>query len=323
MRRKRSVRGLRVLALAYCALALPEMAAALPLCDLTGDATFTPVHPQATDAIGFNVTLSAVYSGPPQLILSKATIGPGPQATLNIVVTTDATPFGDYEFAAAAIQGPISRGRGTIGRAAVGEYAVTVIVRRYDAMSHMLDEPCSRKLSRFFVYPDDGLAPVVEYFHSLLDRYFMTQNAAEIAALDAGAHAGWQRTGQSFLAYRPGQTDFQLPAVKRFYGSPSAGLDSHFFSIDYADQFALTYGTLASAWTLETDNAFEIGRPDQDGYCAAGQIPVYRLWNRHVNHRYTINPAIKAQMIERGYVAEGYGPDVVDMCALVRPLRVP
>ena len=325
MRRKRSVRGLRVLALACCVLALPEMAAALPLCDLTGDTSFTPVHPQATDVIGFNVTLSAVYSGPPQQILSKATIGPGPQATLDVVVTTDAMPFGDYEFAAATIQGPIARGRGTIGRAAAGEYAVTVIVRRYNAMSRVLDEPCSRKPSRLFVYSDDGLAPVVEYFHPRLDHYFMTQNGAEIAALDAGAHAGWQRTGQSFLAYRPRQTDFQLPAVQRFYGSPSAGLDSHFFTIDYADQFALTYGPLASAWALETDNAFEIGRPDHDGHCAAGQIPMYRLWNRRVdsNHRYTINPAIKAQMIERGYIAEGYGPDVVDMCAPVRSPRVP
>ena len=44
----------------------------------------------------------------------------------------------------------------------------------------------------------------------------------------------------------------------------------------------------------EADNAFEIGRP-----------------------------AIKAQMIERGYVAEGYDPDVVDMCAPVRALPVP
>jgi len=323
MRRKQSVPVLAVIALACSALALP--AAAVPLCDLTGDATFIPVHPQATDVMGFNVTLSAVYSGPPQLILSKATIGPGSQATLDIVVTTDAMPFGDYEFVAVTIQGPIARGRGTIGLVAVGEYAVTVIVRRYNAMSRMLDEPCSRKLSRFFVYPDDGLAPVVEYFHPLLDHYFMTQNAAEIAALDAGAHPGWQRTGQSFLAYRPGQTHFQLPAVQRFYGLPDAGLDSHFFTIDYADQFALTYGPLSSARVLEADNAFEIGRPDQDGNCPAGQIPVYRLWNRRVdsNHRYTTNSAIKSQMIERGYVAEGYGPDVVDMCAPVRALPVP
>jgi hypothetical protein len=322
MRRKRSVRVLLMLTLACSALAVPETAAALPGCDLTGDATFTPVHPQATDVIGFNVTLFAVYFGPPQLILSKTTIGPGPQATLDIVVTTDAMPFGDYEFAAVTIQGPIARGRGTLGQAAVGEYAVTVIVRRYNAMSRMLDEPCSRKVTRFFVYPDDGLAPVVEYFHPLLDHYVMTQNAAEIAALDAGLHPGWERTGQSILAYRPGQTQFQLSAVRRFYGLPGAGLDTHFFTIDYADQFALTYGPRSSAWVLETENAFEIGRPDQDGNCPAGQIPVYRLWNQRVdsNHRYTTNPAIKAQMIERGYVAEGYGPDVVNMCALARAL---
>jgi hypothetical protein len=299
-----------MLALACCALALPETATALPGCDLTGDATFTPVHPQATDVIGFNVTVSAVYLGPPQLILSKATIGPGPQATLDIVVTTDAMPFGDYEFAAATIQGPISRGRSTMGLAAVGEYAVTVIVRRYNAMSGTLDEPCSRKLSRFVVYPDDGLAPVVEYFHPRLDHYFMTQNAAEIAALDAGAYPGWQRTGQSLLAYRPGQTNFQLPAVQRFYGLPSAGLDTHFFTVDYADQFALTYGSQSSAWALETDNAFEIGRPDQDGNCPAGQVPVYRLWNQRVdsNHRYTTNPAIKSQMIERAISPRATAP---------------
>lgn len=76
--RKQFVRILAALALAFCAPALSATAAALPLCDLTGDASFTPVHPQATDVIGFNVTLSAVYSGPPQIILSKATIGPGP-----------------------------------------------------------------------------------------------------------------------------------------------------------------------------------------------------------------------------------------------------
>ena len=322
MRRKRSVRVVPMLALACCLLALPETAPALPLCDLTGDVSFTPVHSQATDVIGFNVTLSAVYSGPPQFILSKATIGLGLQATLDIVVTTDATRFDDYEFAAATLDGPISRGRGAVGLAAVGEYPVTVIVRRYNAMSGTLDEPCSRKTGRFFVYSDDGLAPVVEYFHPLLDHYFMTQNSAEIAALDAGVHPGWQRTGQSLLAYRPGQTNFQLPAVQRFYGLPRAALDTHFFTIDYADQFALSYGALSSAWLLETDNAFEIGRPDPSGHCPAGQIPVYRLWNQRVdsNHRYTTDRAIKAQMIERGYVAEGYGPDVVDMCAPVRVL---
>ena len=33
------------------------------------------------------------------------------------------------------------------------------------------------------------------------------------------------------------------------------------------------------------------------------------------NHRYTTDPAVKAQMLARGYVAEGYGADAVGMCS--------
>ena len=33
------------------------------------------------------------------------------------------------------------------------------------------------------------------------------------------------------------------------------------------------------------------------------------------NHRYTTDPAVKAQMIAKGYVAEGYGADAVAMCS--------
>jgi hypothetical protein len=53
------------------------------------------------------------------------------------------------------------------------------------------------------------------------------------------------------------------------------------------------------------------------GACPMGTIPVYRLWNQRAdsNHRYTTDAAIKAQMIANGYVAEGYGPDSVIMCA--------
>jgi hypothetical protein len=44
---------------------------------------------------------------------------------------------------------------------------------------------------------------------------------------------------------------------------------------------------------------------------------VYRLWNQRFdsNHRFTIDPVVKAQMVGRGYFAEGYGPDAVSMCA--------
>jgi hypothetical protein len=34
------------------------------------------------------------------------------------------------------------------------------------------------------------------------------------------------------------------------------------------------------------------------------------------NHRYTTSAAIKADMLAAGYIAEGYGPDGVVMCAV-------
>ena len=322
MRCSRFLRAFSVLACGCHALVRLAPAAGLPLCDLTGNASFAPVHPQPADAIAFDVTLPAVYSAPPQQVLSQVTAGPGARVLLKIVVTPDRARFSDYEIDATTTDGPISHGRGTIGQLPAGQYAVSIIVQRYDAATGVLDEPCSRKTSRFFVYADDGLAPVVEYFHPRLDHYFMTQNAAEIAALDAGVSPGWQRTGRSFLAYRPGQTGSQLPSVRRYYAAGS-GRDSHFFTIDFADQFALGHGPMSSSWILETENAFEIARPDPNGNCAEGQVPVYRLWNRRAdsNHRYTTDRTIKAQMIAKGFVAEGYGPDAVDMCAPARGSR--
>jgi plasmid maintenance system antidote protein VapI len=49
-----------------------------------------------------------------------------------------------------------------------------------------------------------------------------------------------------------------------------------------------------------------------------GTIPLYRLWNQRADagHRYTISAAIKAQMLAADYLAEGYGPDGVAMCAV-------
>ena len=44
--------------------------------------------------------------------------------------------------------------------------------------------------------------------------------------------------------------------------------------------------------------------------------PVYWLWNASAdaNHRYTIDAAIRATMMARGWVSEGYGPLGVVMC---------
>ncbi len=73
-----------------------------------------------------------------------------------------------------------------------------------------------------------------------------------------------------------------------------------------------------SNYTYETPSAFYIGLPDTgSGACPAGTNAVYRLWNGRAdsNHRYTTDLNIRAAMIARGYVPEGYGPLGVAMCA--------
>ena len=63
--------------------------------------------------------------------------------------------------------------------------------------------------------------------------------------------------------------------------------------------------------------AFAVALPDAAGMCPNNWTAVYRLWNNRTdsNHRYTTDPAVKAQMLTRGYVAEGYGADAVGMCS--------
>lgn len=162
----------------------------------------------------------------------------------------------------------------------------------------------------------DAVAPptatAVEYYWAARDHYFVTANPAEIAALDASPPGGWARTGLTFGAYA-GPTVDSSP-VCRFYIPPPQ--DSHWYSAS-PDECALASARFPS-FVYEAPNVFRVVLPDAaTGACPAGSVPVYRLWNNRVdtNHRYTTSVAVRDQMLARGYVAEGYGPDVVSMCA--------
>ncbi len=159
----------------------------------------------------------------------------------------------------------------------------------------------------------------VEYYNATLDHYFVTSFADEIAKLDAGAYAGWQRTGQHFAAIDPATPVAGASPVCRFYGDPAAGLDSHFYSASPAECDALLLSP-PGAWLEETADAFGVWLPDPlTGQCPATSIPIYRAWNNRIdsNHRFTTDPATQQAMIARGYIAEGYGPPPmpVAMCA--------
>jgi hypothetical protein len=177
----------------------------------------------------------------------------------------------------------------------------------------------SGSLVKIVLPPPVALVEVDEFYYAALDHYFMTANDAEKMALDTGVFPGWVRTGQSFKAYAAGSSaGGSINPVCRYYGSPSAGLDSHFYS-GSAQECFLVHATFPTQWIFESDNVFQIALPDPTtGACPGGTIPVYRVWNNRPdsNHRYTTSLAIRDAMLAHGYVAEGYGPSAVIMCAV-------
>lgn len=156
---------------------------------------------------------------------------------------------------------------------------------------------------------------VIEYFDAARDHYFMTADAAEIARLDSGATPGWQRTGESFVAFeaRRAQANLGSP-VCRFYGRPEFGLDSHFFAAWPAECAAVRVKWPAQ-WQLESEDVFEFVDDFSCGDDGASQ-PLYRVYNGRpdVNHRYVLSRALRDRMVAGGWIAEGTGPDIRAGC---------
>lgn len=152
---------------------------------------------------------------------------------------------------------------------------------------------------------------VIEYYHQQLDHYFITWVAAEIANLDSGATTGWTRTGQTFKVYSASQAG--TSAVCRIYIPPGLG-NGHFFGRDSNE----CNGTMNKnpTFILESPTFFYLYPPNL-GNCAAGQVPVYRVFSNRAdaNHRYTTDRATRDAMVSKGWLAEGDGPDTVVMCA--------
>ena len=166
-----------------------------------------------------------------------------------------------------------------------------------------------------------GAAPnatVVEYYRSDVDHYFMTASPVEQALLDNGTLKGWTRTGVTFLAWiGAANAPATAQPVCRFYGLPSAGLDSHFYSA-FVDECDAVKTKFPTQWEFEAPDVFYIDAPDRTtGACPAGDDPIYRVYDNRAdaNHRYMLSLAIRATMLSLGWIPEGYGPDAVVMCA--------
>lgn len=155
------------------------------------------------------------------------------------------------------------------------------------------------------------LDTAVEYFHPVFAHYFVTNNADEIAKLDAGGFNGWQRTGQSFRVFTT-----RLPgtrAVCRYFTNKFDPKSSHYYGLRQWSCEGLFGNT---DWLLEGDSFFMV-MPDADGNCPDGMVLVYRLFNRGQggapNHRFTTDPNARAAMIAAGWIGEGSGIGV-GMC---------
>lgn len=158
------------------------------------------------------------------------------------------------------------------------------------------------------------IATLVEYFHAAFGHYFITNLQNEIAALDAGQFAGWARTGQSFKAYASGNG--VVAAVCRFFTVKFSPKSSHFYTSSAVECDGLRNG---SDWQYEGEAFFVQAVTDAQGACPIGFVPVYRLYNTGQggapNHRYTIDQAIRSDMIAKGWTPEGLGAQGVFFCA--------
>jgi hypothetical protein len=163
-----------------------------------------------------------------------------------------------------------------------------------------------------------ALVTLVEYYNATLDHYFLTPLSAEIALCDAGAApcSGWARTGATFAAYANADAGHGANAVCRLFNDAYAPKSAHFYALHGLG----CEETLARFpdWKLESADLFAMATPSPDGSCPAATRPVYRLFNNGLggapDHRFTVDPAIRATMIARGWIPEGYGIGVA-FCA--------
>ena len=161
---------------------------------------------------------------------------------------------------------------------------------------------------------------VVEFYNSALDDYFITANQGEIQDLDNGVHAGWLRTGLTFLAYSdPNVAPSGVVPVCRFYVLPQAG-DSHFYSAS-PKECGETAMKFAGIWLEESSALFYILLPNAlTGDCPANTRAIFRFLNNAngLHHRYTSDLSVRdSTILDGGWTLEGYGnpPAQTVMCS--------
>ncbi len=163
---------------------------------------------------------------------------------------------------------------------------------------------------------------MVEFYYATLDYYFLTSRANEIAALDTVAV--WSRTGKSFKVYTTQQAG--TTALNRYYFDQVAlnnSRGSHFYTAVQLEKDGLASLNPSNTQTprLPYNEGVDsyLFAPVVDGIggsCAAGQVPVYRVFRGQVrfpdnpNHRFTTDASVYNSFVALGWSGEG-----VKLCA--------
>ena len=172
--------------------------------------------------------------------------------------------------------------------------------------------PLQFRLGGVTSVPPPAKVTVVEYYNASLDHYFITSLAVEQANLDAGmTPTRWTRTGKALNVFE--SRGASTSPVCRFYIPPPLG-DSHFFGRGTAE--CESTSTNHPSFVLEAAAFFHTVLPTA-GACPGGTAPVYRVFSNRAdaNHRYMTDRATRDEMIGKGWIAEGDGPDRIVMCA--------
>lgn len=256
-----------------------------------------PKAPRAHEAIDV-VVRSAAYFDPRTMTVTKT----------GNVVRVDFDYLGNIAADGSIPAGMMTFGSIRLGGLPPGQYRLEAWAR--PTTGGVSDKFFTREFST------TAEANVVEYYHEVLDHYFVTISPQEIAMLDAGGQGGWKRTGQRFQAWA---SIYDAPPgaahVCRFY---AAGPNSHFYTGDAREceqlkqlekgerAIAESQGRKFMGWGYEGIVFYAL--VPQNGKCPASTKPVYRAYNNRAqqmdsNHRFMVEPVVRGSMA--GWADEG------------------
>ena len=297
-------------------------------CQFTGQASVIPLPPSTSEPIGVKLNVansnSIQFPHPEyQYYWFKQSVAGANTFVFDVILTNDTTTFPGY-----APVGELDQNWGFIGPLPAGPYKLLGTVNVYDPSTGTISPQCDPAmwgpaqkeidLTVFEKSKPPLKARLVEFYSPSRDDYFLTMDGTESQTLDNTP--GWERTGEQFFAFVDNPQVYssfysERGTVARYYGLPSVGLNTHLYTfVNSAEADSLSPG----AWAQEFNELFGIWQPlTSTGTCPPTTVPVYRFWDGRpdAHHRWTINPDIRQEMLARGWIPEGYGPDGVIMCS--------